>query len=297
MLSSLRLAPISLRFTNRRHLATPITRSLVTKTPIIPVDLEYDQVIPSDGNAKDGALVILHGLFGSKRNWQSLAKVFSKELQRPVYALDLRNSGMSPHVKPMTYRAMAADVIHFCNKHRLRDISLIGHSMGGKVAMSVALDPELPPSFLGRLIVVDITPARAELSSEFKGYIEGMKKIEASKVKTRKQAEEILMEFEKDASVRAFLLTNISLPTPSNPYVHFRIPISILEEALPEIGGFPYKPEERKWLGNTLLIQGSLSRYTNDDNVELATQYFPELTLEQILAGHWVHSEKISSKW
>jgi hypothetical protein len=64
----------------------------------------------------------------------------------------------------------------------------------------------------------------------------------------------------QDASVRAFLLTNISLPTSSNPYVHFRIPISILEEALPEIGGFPYKPEEREWLGNTLLIQGSLSR-------------------------------------
>jgi hypothetical protein len=63
--------------------------------------------------------------------------------------------------------------------------------------MSVALDPELPLSFLGRLIVVDITPARAELSSEFKGYIEGMKKIEASGTKTRKQAEEILIEYEK----------------------------------------------------------------------------------------------------
>jgi hypothetical protein len=63
--------------------------------------------------------------------------------------------------------------------------------------MSVALDPKVPPFLLNRLIVVDITPARVELSSEFKGYIEGMKKIEASKVKTRKQAEEILMEYEK----------------------------------------------------------------------------------------------------
>jgi hypothetical protein len=126
--------------------------------------------------------------------------------------------------------------------------------------MTCALNPDLPQGMLSNLIVADIAPFKGGLSSEFAGYVEGMQKIEASKVSTKKEAQDILTDFEEDASIRAFLLMNISLPTSSIPYVHFRIPMSIYGNALSEISGFPYETKERMWDGRTLFIKGSKSR-------------------------------------
>jgi len=265
---------------------------LFSTSAIVPVELEYDQLIPSDGNEQDKPLVILHGLFGSKRNWLSLSKAFLKDLQRPIYTLDLRNQGMSPHAEPMSYAAMATDVLHFCTNHSLSNISLLGHSMGGKVAMSFALDPNLPQSMLSNLIVADIAPSKGDVSPEFKNYVEGMKKIEDSKVSSRKEAQDILLDYEKDPSVRAFLLTNISLPTSSTPYIHFRIPLSVIGDAISEIGNFPYEPAERTWDGRTLFIKGTKSRYINRRNIPLAKEHFPRMVQVELDAGHWVHAEK-----
>jgi len=164
--------------------------------------------------------------------------------------------------------------------------------MGGKVAMTFALNPDLPHGMLSKLIVADIAPSKGDLSPEFRAYIEGMKKLEASKVSSRKEAQDILTEYEKDPSIRAFLLTNISLPTPSTPHVHFRIPISILGDAISEIGGFQYEPDERTWDGQTLFMKGSKSRYINSRNIPLAKEYFPNMVLEELDTGHWVHAEK-----
>ncbi|EEB92032.1 hypothetical protein MPER_09515 [Moniliophthora perniciosa FA553] len=90
-------------------------------------------------------MFILHGLFGSKRNWQSLGKHYARVLKRPVYIMDLRNHGESTHARPHTYEAMTADILSFLKQHALKDITMLGHSMGGKVAMALALDPKLPP--------------------------------------------------------------------------------------------------------------------------------------------------------
>ena len=113
----------------------------------------------------------------------------------------------------MTYSAMAGDVLHFLRTHNLNNVSLLGHSMyacsfdsprhmltvrrGGKVAMSVALDPELPEGLLENLIVEDIAPSKGALSPEFQGYIQGMKAVDAAKVKSRKEARDILSKWEK----------------------------------------------------------------------------------------------------
>lgn len=110
-----------------RALARPLSSS--TQQNPTPVDLDYAAYIPPSGNKTDRALVFLHGLFGSKRVWTSLAKSFLQELDIPIYALDLRNQGDSPHVKPMTYSHMATDVLHFIHKHSLSNITLLGHSM------------------------------------------------------------------------------------------------------------------------------------------------------------------------
>ncbi|KAI0059222.1 alpha/beta-hydrolase [Artomyces pyxidatus] len=265
-----------------------IQRRLSTHAP--PVDLHYDVIHPPDASKTDKPLVILHGLFGMRRNWQSLAKAFMRDLQRPVYTLDLRNHGTSPHVEPMTYDAMASDVLHFCEAHSLTDVSLLGHSMGGKVAMAVALSPQLPPQLLKHLVVADVAPARSDLSPEFRGYIDGMIKIEQSRVSTRKEAQDILTPYEKDPMTRAFLLTN--LDSHSQP-LKFQVPLKIIGPAIPEIGWFPYEPEgKHRWSGRTLFIKGSKSKYINKHNLPLAQSFFPNMSLETLDTGHWVHAEK-----
>ncbi|KAI0044287.1 alpha/beta-hydrolase [Auriscalpium vulgare] len=272
----------------------PAARRLVCpqrylSTRIEPVDLHYDVVPPADGSKTDKPLVILHGLFGMKRNWHSLSKAFSRDLKRPVYALDLRNHGTSPHVEPMTYEAMASDVLHFCEKHSLTNVSLLGHSMGGKVAMAVALSPSLPQDLLAHLIVADIAPSRGSLSSEFQGYVEAMNKIEASRVSSRKEAQEILAPYEDDAMTRAFLLTNIDAKL--NP-LKFQVPLHIIGPAIRDIGWFPHEPQDATWNGKTLFIKGSKSNYINKNNLPLAKQFFPNMSIEILEAGHWVHAEK-----
>ncbi|KAI0775269.1 alpha/beta-hydrolase [Trametes elegans] len=270
-----------------------VLQSRTVSSQIKPIELHFDTVAPPDGNETRNPLVILHGLFGTKRNWGSLSKAFAKDLNRPVYALDLRNHGTSPHAEPHTYPAMAADVVHFCQAHSLTNISLLGHSMGGKVAMTVALSPDLPSNLLAHLIVADIAPARGALSPEFQGYIRGMKQIEASHVTTRRDADKILREYEQDPMTRAFLLMNLEHPKPHHPHpLRFRVPVDLLGNAIPDLGDFPYEPGERTWEGPTLFIKGEKSKYINKHNIGHAKAFFPNMVLETLDASHWVHSER-----
>ncbi|KAG9315368.1 alpha beta-hydrolase [Chiua virens] len=222
-----------------------------------PIAMAYDEYIPLNGNKTERPLVILHGFFGSKRNWQSLSKAFMRDLECPVYTLDLRNHGSSPHVRPMNYTHMAADVLEFCRQLALSNISLLGHSMGGKVAMTFALNPETPPGLLKDLIVSDIAPVRAKVSADTVSHIKGMEEIEMGNVTSRKEANEILEKFEKDPSVRAFLLTNLDN---SGSHMKFKVPIDILKEGRSEIESFPYVPGEQIWNGRALFVKGMKSK-------------------------------------
>ncbi|KAJ3726595.1 alpha/beta-hydrolase [Lentinula raphanica] len=265
------------------------------KDQIEPVDLDFLEQIPENGNDTEGALIILHGLFGSKCNWSSLSKAFKRDLNIPVYALDLRNHGSSPHALPMTYTSMAMDVMHFIEKRKLTNISLLGHSMGGKVAMTLALNPSLPSSLLQNLIIADIAPVRAQLSPEFLSYIKAMKRIEHMRLRTRKEVQSVLNEYEKDPDVVLFLLTNILMPHSElnrEDYIRFRVPLKYMEEAIPEIGSFPYVPSETSWDGRTLFIKGQRSKFINHHYHQIMEDFFPSMTIETLDAGHWVHGER-----
>ncbi|OBZ72424.1 Abhydrolase domain-containing protein C22H12.03 [Grifola frondosa] len=269
-----------------------LKRTLTHAAPSATVHLHFDKHVPPDGNATDKPLVILHGLFGTKRNWGSLSKAFLRDLGRPVYALDLRNHGTSPHAEPMTYPAMAGDVLAFCHTHALTNVSLLGHSMGGKVAMTLALDPQLPEGLLRHLIVADIAPSKGDLSPEFEAYIRVMKLIEESNVTTRKQADELLAPHEQDPIIRAFLLTNLETAATHHKPLRFRVPVNIIGKSIPDLGGFPYELGARVWEGDTLFIKGTKSRYINNRNIPIAKRFFPNMVLETLDAGHWVHSER-----
>lgn len=196
-------------FHTRRFSTSPIhlaeASAQANATPAKPtgeaITLEYElHTPPSGAEPKAGAaksLVVCHGLFGSKQNWRSLARGMAKKFGVPIYAVDLRNHGNSPHVaEGMTYYDMALDLIKFFKDHNLKDAALIGHSMGGKAVMSFALHPEMPSDALQYLVSVDMSPARGPLSKEFAQYVDAMAEIQEKGVQSRGEADEILQKTE-----------------------------------------------------------------------------------------------------
>ncbi|ORY73634.1 Alpha/Beta hydrolase protein [Leucosporidium creatinivorum] len=253
------------------------------------VALASDHYTPSSPRNDAGPLVILHGLFGSKQNWRSLARGLAAKTGREVHALDLRNHGTSPHAKDASYSALAGDVATFLEEKKLENITLLGHSMGGKVAMALALRPH---EAIERLIVVDISPAVGKISPEFTQYLDAMKAIDAANVSSRKEADELLAKTEPDFGVRSFLLTNLE-KSPSSSYYKFRLPLHYFSDAIEEIGGFPYQLGETKFEGPTLVFKGeSRSKYINRRNIPSLEGFFPNMQLKTLETGHWVHAEK-----
>ncbi|WWC60096.1 uncharacterized protein I303_102660 [Kwoniella dejecticola CBS 10117] len=264
----------------------------------VPIDMAFDVVQPSEVRAEGQSLVICHGLFGSKQNWRSLAKQFASKLGMPVYTLDLRNHGTSPHAEPHTYKAMAEDLSHFFKTHDLTSgVNLMGHSMGGKAVMAFALNEKLN-SPLRSLISVDMSPAIGKISHEFQMYTESMMEVEKAQVKTKHEADKILAKVEPSLPTRQFLLTNTRQTHGHDPHLVFRIPLTLLSSSIKHIGDFPYPPPppvsstSPTWEGATLFLKGAQSKYINRKNIPVAEAFFPNMMLETLETGHWVHAEK-----
>lgn len=184
---------------------------------------------------------------------------------------------------------MADDVEEFIHEHRLERVTLIGHSMGAKVAMTLALRS---PSLVRTLVSVDNAPVDATLRGHFSQYVQGLQSVEDAKVTNQIEADHILQMYEKDLSIRQFLLTNL-VRTDGMKYLRFRIPIKILGASLAHMGDFPYKnPEEVRYNGPTLFLRGSRSHYVADDILPIIGRFFPRFELRDIDSGHWVISEK-----
>jgi len=156
--------------------------------------------------------------------------------------------------------------------------------------MTVALSSETPTDLLKDLIVSDIAPVRAKVSADHALHIQGMERIEASNISSRKEANEILEEYEKDPSVRSFILTNLNTNSLGSP-LKFKVPIDIVKEGRPEIESFPYAPGERAWNGHTLFVKGTKSKFINRYNKPLIKDFFPESTIEELDTGHWIHAD------
>ncbi|KAH4051852.1 hypothetical protein HBI17_177120 [Parastagonospora nodorum] len=264
------------------------TRSFHASANLRVVDLAYS-LHDEKGTAKGDPIVIIHGLFGSKKNNRSVSNALARALDRPVYAIDTRNHGDSPHDKVHNYTAIADDVEAFLQKHNLKDATLIGHSMGAKTVMTMALRN---PDCCANIIPVDNAPVDAALSSDFPKYAEGMQRVEAAKPKTQKEADAILQPYAKDLPVRQFLLTNLIRPAPSEP-LKFRIPVKILTDALNSMADFPFTdPDANRFGKRALFIRGTRSHYVSDETLPIVGRFFPRFELMDIEAGHWVISEK-----
>jgi esterase len=237
-------------------------------------------------------MIILHGIFGSSDNWLTQAKLFSEHYH--VFLIDQRNHGQSPHSDEFSYQAMVADLLEFIDEHRLENLIVIGHSMGGKVAMNFAV---AHPDKLEKLIVVDIAPRPYNL--EHYVIMDGLKSVPIQSISSRNEADAALVPYVPEPEVRQFLLKNLQRK-PEGGF-SWKINLPAIDRNLSNIGldlqfeGTFEKP--------TLFIRGGNSKYVRDKDMARILEVFPMAIMETLDTGHWVQAEKpkefvdVVSRW
>jgi pimeloyl-ACP methyl ester carboxylesterase len=231
-------------------------------------------------------LVILHGLFGSARNWATVAKRLATA--RRVLALDLRNHGASPWTPGMDYPDMARDVARFVASHALGPVEVIGHSMGGKVAMCLAL---AEPALVRRPIVVDIAPV-AYGHAFSAPYAEAMLAIDLARHDTRRAVDRELARSLPDPVLRGFLMTNLVRADGGGGGGGLRWGVNL--EAIVRNGDalMDFPETATSYAGPALFVGGARSNYLGADAEAAVSRYFPAAGIARIAeAGHWVHAE------
>lgn len=227
-------------------------------------------------------IVILHGVFGSSDNWLTPAKMLSDNYK--LYLLDQRNHGQSPKSDVFDYDSMANDLKEFIEEHQLKAPVIMGHSMGGKVAMAFAVKY---PQLLSKLIVVDISPNY--YPPHHQKIIEGLNSIDLETLQSRQEADSQFSKFEPELGVRQFLLKNLYRNESNN--FDWRINLPVISEKIENVGE-ALDPTSKVTVP-TLFVKGGLSRYIREKDEALIKSIFLNVELATIDgAGHWVHAEK-----
>ncbi|MBE7418460.1 MAG: alpha/beta fold hydrolase [Ideonella sp.] len=228
-------------------------------------------------------VVILHGLFGSSGNWRSVARSLSS--RHRVLSVDLRNHGSSPWADSMDYLEMAEDVRVLIAREGLPSPSVVGHSMGGKTAMALAL---ASPASVGNMVVVDIAPV--PYADRFTPYVEAMRSIGAAATASRTEAQRRLSERLPDPNTAPFLMQNL---VSRNDHFDWRLNLAAIGMSVPTLSAFPSALLGRRFTGPATLIHGSNSDYVAAADIEAFRPLFPALEVHTVeAAGHWVHAEQ-----
>ncbi|XP_047538256.1 protein ABHD11-like [Vanessa atalanta] len=271
-----------------------ITRSATTTSNAETVDLAYSSYEYTDNTSAMPPLVILHGLLGSKNNWNSMSKAIHKKTGRKVISIDARNHGDSKHSPQHTYLHMAHDVMKLLKKLEISKVSVMGHSMGGRTAMVLSL---LCSDLVSSLIVVDISPVKTSpqifsMINLFDAMVAVSIRSGIAMSKARKLADDQLKAIIPDVNLRNFLITNL-VQTNNGSYT-WRVNIPSLKDNFQQnIATFPASLKGLQYAGPTLFIGGSLSDYIGKNDLPEIQEYFPLADLTFIEgAGHWVHSQK-----
>lgn len=268
-----------------------VNKALLSKD-IPTVKLAFD-LINDKSNTTDPRppILILHGVFGSKSNNRTIAKQLNAKLERDVYCLDLRNHGDSPHSKRHDYPSLAADVEEFIESRKLGKSILVGHSMGAKAAMAVALRRG---DLVEIMVSVDNAPVNLQPSSLFPKYVNILERIVSNKeIKTSKEADQYFAKFEKDQVVRQFLLQNVKKNKETGK-LESRIPLDVMKDALIKgnIAAWEFDSNYNRWMGPSLFIRGTISKYVPDEYIPEIGKFFPNFEVRDLESGHWVMAEK-----
>jgi esterase len=225
-------------------------------------------------------LIIGHGLFGSARNWGVIARRLAT--RRDVIAVDQRNHGTSPRAPAHSYADLADDLAEVIDAHGgVADV--LGHSMGGKAAMFLALTQG---QLVRKLVVADIAPVA--YSHDQSRHIHAMRALDLQGIATRGEADRRLAQAVDDPSLRAFFLQSLDLSV--EPAV-WRLNLDVLEDAMSQIVGWPQVAGV--FDGPTLFLTGANSSYVLPDSRDAIRKMFPKARFAKIPgAGHWLHAER-----
>jgi pimeloyl-ACP methyl ester carboxylesterase len=266
----------------------------VTELP----DLEEERLHARTLGETGPRVVFVHGLFGQGKNWTTIAKGLAGDHR--VTLLDLPNHGHSPWTDRVDYLDMAemlaTELASFGEQ-----VTLVGHSMGGKVAMQVALRR---PELLRALVVVDIAPVEYpvrggrtddpdEEAAPFGDFIAAMRALDLTRIETRTDADEALRPAVRSRMVRSFLLQSLVRESGDDGGWRWRLNLELLERDLGALRGFPEPPPGAAYNGPVLWVAGANSHYVLPEDRERMDELFPATRLVRIKeAGHWVHSEQ-----
>lgn len=241
-----------------------------------------NQTIHSNITGQGKPLIIIHGFLGMSDNWKTLAAQYAA-LGYQVHALDMRNHGKSFHTSEWGYNFMVQDVIDYCNAHQLKNISVIGHSMGGKVAMLLTTTY---PELVEKLIVADIGPKY--YTPHHQTILAALNAVDFSTKPSRADVESIVSKHISDFGTRQFLLKNLYWVEPGQ--LGFRFNLKIFTENTSVIGDA--LPFENHFDKKTLFLRGDKSDYILDADFETIYHHFPNAVIETVSnAGHWLHAE------
>ena len=226
-------------------------------------------------------LIILHGLFGSAMNWRRIGDALKSHWR--VVMPDLPNHGSSPWTDDMSYPAQAEALKKFIIRHDLANPSIVGHSMGGKVAMALALSGQC---LINRLVVVDIAPVSYQ-HSHFE-LIQALQTLPLARISTRQDADQLLAPAIPASKLRQFLLQNLII---ENRQARWRINLPAIEKQMTLLTGFPFK--EENFDAPTLFLCGSQSDYVSVVDLPIIKRFFPQAVTQSIdNASHWLHVER-----
>ncbi|MCH7881967.1 MAG: alpha/beta fold hydrolase [Proteobacteria bacterium] len=228
-------------------------------------------------------LIILHGLFGSGKNWQSLARVFAEHFK--VYTLDLRNHGQSFHHQDIDYRLMVEDVYRLLQHLNINNCRVIGHSMGGKISMLLAVEHA---AMVSQLVVADISPV--PYPHEYEHLIEPILSLELDRYDSRSSIDAALQIDIPESSLRAFLMQNLLR---DGEHWRWKVNWQAIKRNLDKITGYSELPQDWQVACPTLFIRGEKSNYIGEAEEKLIDQHFNMVAIKTLAnAGHWLHAEQ-----
>ena len=230
-------------------------------------------------------LIILHGLFGRGKNWQTLSKTLTKNEDLIVITVDLRNHGGNEFKKNHSYSLMMNDIIQLLNYLNIKKVNIFGHSMGGKLAMLFTLSH---PQYINKLIVADIAPV--DYHFEQQNIVDSLLDLNLDLIKSRTQADELLSNNIKENFVRTFLIQNLQL---LEGKYKWSINLLAIKESMNNLRSFPFSEKMHTVNHKTLCIYGQNSDYVTKENLRVFSNFFSNSSFFEIKnAGHYLHIEQ-----
>ena len=248
------------------------------------IEFEKNNVHFNDKNFQ--TLFIFHGLYGRGKNWQTFSKKLSKEKNQIAVTVDLRNHGGNDFEEDLSYILMMNDIISLFNYLGVEKTNLLGHSMGGKLAMLISL---LAPKYVNKVIIADVAPINYENENDHNLIINSLLDINLDLIKSRGDADVVLSKYIDQKFLRSFLLQNLEL---ADGKYKWSINLKAIKNSLNDLRKFPTIKNIYRFNGEAICIYGGKSNYVKEEYFKIFKNFFSNISLHEIRdSDHFLHIE------